>query len=214
MSAGFSALMLLLLSRWSHAWWFCLPAVLPYFCRLLRADARRSVWLGVFLASAYILVAHADNVLSAPGLLLIQLLCLNLVFVSFGIAVVWSRSVFGCSPLLLFLLWFPLEYVLRRLGVLNALLTFDAADSGAAVRVFALIQGLALILTFVLFNPILLLIVSCVIERVLGTSRILQIERGGQSPTSVAVPVRQWHSLPDVRSPPSPLIARELTFGS
>ena len=112
-----------------------LVALIPYFYRLTQVGTVRSIFLGLTLATSFVMVVFADNLVLAPANLAIQLVFYNIVFVSYGVAVVRARDIFGINPLLLFFLWLPLEYCFRNFEFSSQFYALTSLESGSGRKI-------------------------------------------------------------------------------
>jgi hypothetical protein len=201
--AGVSALLLVFLRLHTQVSLICLAALAPYFWRLVKADLRGALRLGVMLANSFVFVAYADNLILAPGIFCLQLACFNVIFASYGFAVWRVREYFGHGQFLLIFLWLPLEFAFNHLGGRVGFRAFDSVDPWLSLRFVTLLQGLIFTLLIILLNPLLLLVAGHIVKRVLGRTRLLIERTKGQTPhISPVASVRQWFYFPDLRSPP------------
>jgi hypothetical protein len=201
--AGVSSFLLVvvrLLTQFSPLY---LLALLPYVWRTLHADRPRSIRLGSFLATSFAFVAYADNLVNNPWAFTFQLFFLNLIFISYGVAVHQARKVFGASPLFVVYLWLPIEYCLNNLAGEGKLFAISVVEPSLILRLNVLLNLLVIPLAIILLNPLLLLVAGYIVKRVLGGTRLLIERTKRQTPhISPVASVRQWFYFPDLPSPP------------
>ena len=211
--AGVSSLLLLFGQLHTKFFPLYLLALVPYFWRVIHSSLPRSIFLGTTLATSYVIIAYADNLLLAPSTFIIQLFSYNLIFVSYGIAVIKARRVFGINPLLLLFLWLPIEYSLNHIGGVGRLFALPSPDANLATRFGYGFQILFIPFIVFLLNPLLLLLASVVVEyllRQVGTA-----QSGGPCRFILAtykVPSRPWFYFPDLRAPPIADVIRSVTM--
>ncbi len=181
-----------------------LLALLPYVWRTLHANRPRSIRLGALLATSFALVAYADNLADNPWAFTFKLFYLNLIFISYGVAVHRARKVFGASPLFVIYLWLPIEYCLNNLAGEGKLFAISSVEPSLILRLNVLLDLLIIPLAIILLNPLLLLAAGYIVKRVLGRTKPFTIRPKGQPPLASLTPVvRQWFYFPDLRSPPA-----------
>jgi hypothetical protein len=201
--AGISSLLLLFGQLHTKLSPLYLLALVPYFWRVIHSSLPRSIFLGTTLATSYVVIAYADNLLLAPSTFIIQFFSYNLIFVSYGIAVLKARKVFGANPLLLLFLCLPIEYSLNHIGGVGRLFALPTADANLVTRFSYAFQILTIPFIIFVLSPLLLLLASVVVEyllRQVGTALtrdpckfVLATDR---------VPSRPWFYFPDLRAPP------------
>lgn len=202
--AGVSGLLLVvarLLTQFSPIY---LLALLPYVRRTLYADRPRSIRLGAFLATSFALVAYADNLVESPWSFAFQLFYLNLIFISYGVAVHRARQVFGTSPLFIIYLWLPIEYCLSNLAGEGKLFAISVADPSLILRLNVLLHLLIIPLVIILLNPLLLLLASYVVSRVIAQRGLaFTLPEKTYHSITILVGIRHYHSIPFFRGPPA-----------
>lgn len=204
--AGIASLLLIiarLLTQFSPVY---LLALLPYVWRTLHADRARSIRLGAFLATSFALVAYADNIIDNPWAFVFQLFYLNLIFVSYGVAVHRARKVFGASPLFVIYLWLPIEYCLNNLSGEGKLFAISVVEPSLILRVNVLLELLIIPLIIILFNPLLLAMTSYVVSRVIAQRGLFLAHPDKENkyhPITILIRIHHYHSIPFFRGPPA-----------
>ncbi len=179
-------------------------ALVPYVCRSLHADRGRSIRLGAILATSFALVAYADSVVATPGVFAFRLFYLNLIFISYGVAVHRARKVFGASPLFVICLWLPIEYFLNNLAGDGKLFAISAAEPSLALRLSLLLDLLLIPLGIILLNPLLLILASYVIARLTPISRFrAKLPQREFHSLVISSATRHYYRIPVFRGPPS-----------
>jgi hypothetical protein len=201
--AGVSGLLLLFVQLHTKLFPLYLLAMVPYFWRVIHSNLPRSIFLGTTLATSYVVIAYADNLLPTPSTFIIQLLSYNLIFVSYGIAALKARKVFGINPLLLLFLWLPIEYSLNHIGGVGRLFALPSADANLVTRFSYAFQILSIPFIIFLLGPLLLLLAGAVVEYLLR--RVGTAQSGSQCKFVLAthrVRSRPWFYFSDLRAPP------------
>ncbi|MCX6829516.1 MAG: hypothetical protein NT002_09585 [candidate division Zixibacteria bacterium] len=201
--AGVSSLLLIIAQLHSKFTPLYLLALIPYFWRVIHSSLWRSAFLGTTLATSYVIIAYADNLLHAPSTFAIQLFCYNLIFVSYGIAVLKARKVFGINPLLLLFLWLPIEYGRNHLAGVGQLFALPTADADLVTRFTYGFQIFIIPFIVFLLNPLLLLLAGIVVEYLLrqeGTGLTASPRKFVRATHRVSS--RPWFYFPDLRAPP------------
>jgi hypothetical protein len=202
--AGFSGLLLViarLLAQFSPIY---LLALLPYVWRTLHADRPRSIRLGACLATSFAFVAYADNLVENPWAFAFQLLYLNLIFISYGVAVHRARKVFGSSPLFVICLWLPIEYCLNNLAGEGKLFAISVIDPSLILRLNVLLHLLIIPLVIILLNPLLLLLASYVVSRIIAQRGLrFELSEKKYHLITILIGIRHCHSIPFLRGPPA-----------
>jgi hypothetical protein len=201
--AGVSSLLLIvarLVTQFSPVY---LLALLPYIWRILHADRPRPIRLGACLATSFALVAYADNLIDAPWAFAFQLFYLNLIFISYGVAVHRARKVFGASPLFVICLWLPVEYCLNNLAGEGRLFAISVVEPSLIPRLNVLLDVLIIPLVIILLNPLLLLLATYVASRVIAQRGLLYaLSEKTYHPITIPIRIRRYHSIPVFRGPP------------
>ncbi|TFH64180.1 MAG: hypothetical protein E4G91_06615 [Candidatus Zixiibacteriota bacterium] len=202
--AGVASLLLViarLLTQFSPLY---LLALLPYVWRTLHADRPRSIRLGAFLATSFALVAYADHLVENPWAFGFQLFYLNLIFISYGVAVHRARKVFGASPLFVIYLWLPIEYCLNNLAGEGKLFAISVVDPSLLLRLSVLLHLLIIPLFIILLNPLLLLLSSYIVSRVIAERGLrLALPEKIYHAITILIRIRYSHSIPYFRGPPA-----------
>jgi hypothetical protein len=202
--AGVASLLLVaarLLTQFSPLY---LLALLPYVWRTLHADRPRSIRLGAFLATSFALVAYADNLVDNPWAFGFQLFYLNLIFISYGVAVHRARKVFGASPLFTIYLWLPIEYCLNNLAGEGKLFAISVIEPSLILRLNVLLDLLIIPLAIILFNPLLLLLASYVVSRLIaGREFHFALPEKEYRQITILIRIRHYHGIPFFRGPPA-----------
>jgi hypothetical protein len=211
--AGISSLLLLFGQLHTKLSPLYLLALVPYFWRVVHSSLPRSIFLGTTLATSYVVIAYADNLLLTPSTFIIQLFCYNLIFVSYGIAVLKARKVFGTSPLLLLFLCLPIEYSLNHIGGVGRFFALPTADASLVTRFSYAFQILTIPVIIFLLGPLLLLLAGVVVEYLLR--RLGTAQSGAPCKFVLAthrVRSRPWFYFPDLRAPPMAKAIRGITM--
>jgi len=159
--------------------------------------------LGACLATSFCFVAYARNLIGNPGLFAFQLFYLNLVFVSYGIAVHRARLVFGVNPLFVISLWLPIEYCLNNFSGQGRLFAISTVEPSLGLRLSILLDLLIIPLMIILLNPLLLWLASYIVSR-LTSQRGLLLALPENKFHAVECPlrIRHYYSIPVFRGPP------------
>ena len=209
--AGSSSLLLTFLNLQFPFSPIYLLALIPYFYRLTQVGTWRSIFLGLTLATSFVMIVSADNLVLAPANLAIQLVFFNIVFVSYGVAVSRARDIFGINPLLLFFLWLPLEYCFRNFGFSSQFYALTSLEPGQAERFLTLLHLLLIPLALILLNPLLLLAARYVVKLAFADERHSVAKTRRRYYVALQyIRTRSWYYFPDLLSPPNRPIAIEI----
>ncbi|MFH2057182.1 MAG: hypothetical protein ABIJ61_14585 [bacterium] len=201
-AAGSAAL--LSAARVSPALWFIsLFALVPFLWRLCHVSLRGAAILGAMLATFFVCATGMSDLVLAPQTFLFKLLALNAAFAVFAVTVNRVRKAFGDDPLLIALLWFPIEYALIHYAHLGTM--FPISSSGSSLMIwFCSLFGILLgSLVIILSNSLLLLILRYVGRWMLHHKvPPRESENVRHCVFEEEVRERHWCCFPDVRAPP------------
>jgi hypothetical protein len=207
--AGLSSLLLVVARQLTQFSPVYLLALLPYVLRTLRADRARSIQLGAFVATFFALVAFADNLVEDPYAFAFQFVYLNLIFISYGVAVHRARKVFGANPLFVIYLWLPIEYCLNNLAGEGRLFAISVAEPSLILRLNVLLSLLIVPLAIILLNPLLLLLSTYIVSRIIAHSGLLvALPERKYHPIDIPIRIRHYRAIPVFRGPPACLSIR------
>lgn len=201
--SGTSALLLLIANLFPGYWYLSFIALLPLLWQLNRVNLRRSVVLGILLASCYSLVAFISELLFSPWTFFHKLFLLSLTFSVFSIAVNRIKRYVGFNPILIATFWFALEYILTHYPSLGSILILPNSDSGFMIRFSSLFGFLMVSFGIVLINSIILMFIEYVEGKVLNKS-ICPVgkEKDVYTRINEAIIIRNWNFLLIPRGPP------------
>lgn len=174
--AGSSALMLFVAHNRPEYWYLSLIAFVPFLWRLLQLNLRGAICLATTLATLFVLATEAGLLSVSPGPVLIKLLAFNIAFILFAFGVNRAKKRSGFDPLMIALLWFPIEYVLITYADVGSVFSVPDAGFGAAVS-FCTLFGFAMgSLVIVLINALILWLFQCIVQRAATSDKITSSE--------------------------------------
>ncbi|MDH3892407.1 MAG: hypothetical protein OEV49_15140 [candidate division Zixibacteria bacterium] len=163
--AASSALMLYIAHNHPEFWYLSLIAFVPFLWRLLQVGLWDAVCLASTLASLFVLATNAFALLDAFGSVCFELVTYNIAFVAFALGINRAKTKLGFDPLMIALLWFPIEYVLIIYADVGSVFSVPDAGLGAAVS-FCTLFGFALgSFVVVLVNALILWLAECIARK-------------------------------------------------
>lgn len=201
--AGSSALMLYVAHNHPEFWYYSLIAFVPFLWRLLQVNLRSAVCLATMIATAFVLATEGSHLLVSPGIACFKLLMYNIAFVIFALGVIRAKRRLGFDPLMIALLWFPIEYVLITYADVERVFSIPDAGLGAAVS-FCRLFGFALgSFAIVLVNALILWLLKWVDQEAGAVNRTASKKtRAFDFPTNSVAFERGLNFLLGPRAPP------------
>ena len=170
--AGSSAMLLYIAHNHPPFWYLSLIALVPFLWRLLHVNLGSSVCLAITLATTFVLATEGGSLLATPQLVFLKLFAFNVAFVLFALGINRAKRSIGFDPLMIALLWFPIEYVLITFGDVGSLFSIPDAGFGAAVS-FCTLFGFAMgSFVIVLINALILWLVKCIVQKAAAADRL------------------------------------------
>lgn len=205
--AGTSALLVSIAQLYPEFWFVSLLALIPFLWGVIRANLAAAVVLGVMLATCYALVAYPTELWTIPGIFLLKLLALNMIFSLYGILVSRLKKRIGFNAVFIAALWLPLEYALSNYAGLGNLFTLSTTESSLLVRIGSLFGLLMISFVVVLINSLILIMLRHVVQALLSkTPLIFKDERKPYLCFKEILFERRWYYFPCPRAPPSHVI--------
>jgi hypothetical protein len=165
-SAGATALLLLISSFFPAYWYLSFFALTPFLWKITRAGFRSGLRLGFLLGLAFLSVSKADSFFSSPFSAAPQLIAGISLFALFGASVGRVNEKWGLNPLITALLWVGFELGLVKAGFVSGILeTPRLAANAPFFNGVALLFGfLTLSFAIVLVNSLLVFAVEKVVS--------------------------------------------------
>jgi len=161
--AGISALLLLCANLFPHYWFLSLFALIPLLNRIIKAQPRQALRLGLFFGISFFGVSLIDLCIVSPTVALAKLAGGTALFALFGWAVAWGRRRWGFNPLIIALFWVVLDLGVIKLGFPRGLLAEGKASHPLFGGMVALFGFLSISFLIVLFNSLLIYALEAVI---------------------------------------------------
>jgi apolipoprotein N-acyltransferase len=179
-------------------------ALVPFLWRATKVGVVEAVVLGSMLAASYGFVAFANTLWLEPGVFLLQVLGLIVVFALYAVAVNRMVAHTGFNVFFVAASWLPLEYVLRSYINGGGFFVLSGADSVVVTRIASLFGILVVSFIVVLVNSLILVISQCLARgtRSCASCQTALDQRVYPLIESI-VPELRWHYIADPRAPPS-----------
>ncbi|MCX6828782.1 MAG: hypothetical protein NT002_05805 [candidate division Zixibacteria bacterium] len=203
--AGSSAFLLLLAHFYPGIGFLSLFALVPFLWKAGTTDIRGSIESGIILSIAYATVAYPAELINAPPHFLFNLVAMGFILAVFALAVNRIRKHWGFNPLIIAILWLPLEYALRHLTNLGGIFLPASENSGLLIRIGSLFGSLLVSFLIVFLNSILILTFEKAFSKIrLGRTGVNCADRTLISTQVNPFVGTDFYSISESRAPPRP----------
>jgi apolipoprotein N-acyltransferase len=198
-----SSLLLALAYTNSALWYFSLFAFVPFLWRLCHVNLRGAVALGVVMATSFVLISSLYESPYISGKLFFRLFSFNAAFVVFASGVNRAKRSFGFDPLLIALLWFPIEFVLISFAEVGDIFSISKGGSKIVVGFCTLFGFVFGSLVVVLVNSLIIILLKHA-EEIIGRDDIFvcRKRKGEFYRYNANKPERNRSTVSEARAPP------------
>ncbi len=201
--AGSSAIMLTFAHQHAELWFVALFALVPFLWRLPSVSRLQALFLGMTLATVYMIAANSGELSVAPVAFAGKMAAVNAIFALFGLAINRLSKRLGFNPLIIAFVWFPLGFLLAELGGPTESLLIGQSGGELLVGFGSLMGVLFWSALMVLANGLIILLAHFIQRRLLRRSSVRRTEFRPVYTFDLVLPLTQrWAIIPSRRAPP------------